>query len=223
MNDVNEQKSRMSMEKLLGSIPLVILAVDQDRRVVYGNISNNTMAKIPLNELAGLEPGNGNNTFVIGEDSRLRYFVEKTMETGEGQTSIEIVRDNQPDTVRTIHVSTVYLSDDSLVIALLQDVTGSRLYYNPGLEKRKLTEMLEKTGKICHDMNQPLQVASGSLDLALLMSESSDKDRELMTEARNQMNRAADIVREMMNLRSVYLRDTETNNNDTEKLNRKII
>ncbi len=221
MNDVNEQRSRISIEKLLGNIPIVMLAVDRDRRVVYGNISNGIMATVPLRELAGLESGDEDAAYVIGEDSRLRYFVDKTMETGEGQTSIEIVRDNQHDSVKTIHVSTVYLSDESLVIALLQDVTGSRLNYNPGLEKRKLAEMLEKTGKICHDMNQPLQVASGSLDLALLMSDCTDKDRELITEARNQMNRAADIVREMMNLRSIYLRDTEMHNNETGNLNRK--
>lgn len=60
------------------------------------------------------------------------------------------------------------------VTGLIQDSTRQKEQEGMLLEREKLQGVLEMAGAICHELNQPLQVISGSSEILLMDIESSD-------------------------------------------------
>lgn len=67
-------------------------------------------------------------------------------------------------------------------------------------QKEKLQGVLEMAGAVCHEINQPLQVVSGLLELLLLNAEESNPYREKLRNIQKGIERIGMLTRKIMNI-----------------------
>ena len=200
MEQLREKDQQISVEQILGAIPMVILLLDKESRIAYMNKPFECLALEEYKELTGINDYEAEGSRVVNPGSPLDGLVEKARQTGEDQSTIVVTRRKGAFVGKAFQVSAVQIESSTQTVVTIGEKSGP--VNGKGAGNGNITTVLEAVGKICHDLNQPLQVASGSLDLALLIAEDSCKDNELIIEARNQMNNVADIARKLMNLRS---------------------
>jgi len=122
-------------------------------------------------------------------------------------------RDNEDDIVRGLDSG----ADDYIVKPFKSSELRSRI--NSGrrmlelqaglLEKEKLQGVIEMSGAVCHEMNQPLQVVSGIAELLLMDIEEGDPLYEKVIMLKEQTERMGQITNKLMQVTSyktkVYL------------------
>ncbi|MEW6671359.1 MAG: response regulator [Thermodesulfobacteriota bacterium] len=68
------------------------------------------------------------------------------------------------------------------------------------LEKEKLQTVFETTGAVCHEMNQPLQVVSGVVELLMMDTKSNDPHYEKFKTLMEQTERMGEITNKLMKI-----------------------
>ncbi len=80
------------------------------------------------------------------------------------------------------------------------DITDRKKAEETVLEQQKLQGVLEMAGVICHELNQPLQVVSGSSELLLMDIKSSDRRYKLLKNIETSIRRMALLMRKIMGI-----------------------
>ncbi|MCX7005483.1 MAG: hypothetical protein NTV22_19755 [bacterium] len=68
------------------------------------------------------------------------------------------------------------------------------------IEHEKLQSVLAMAGAVCHELNQPLQVLSGFIDLLLLDSPADDSRTEYLRIMAEQVKRMTEVTRKLRNI-----------------------
>jgi PAS domain S-box-containing protein len=93
------------------------------------------------------------------------------------------------------------------VRGLLRDMTDRKRLEEVRLRHEKLESMLEIAGTICHELNQPIQIVSGYIDLlSKSTSESSPMGKKLNV-MKAQIHRMSIISKKLMSLKHYTTRD----------------
>lgn len=71
---------------------------------------------------------------------------------------------------------------------------------NEFLEKQKLQGVLEMAGAVCHELNQPLQVASGLAELLLMELPINDPVCPKLKKIKDEIDRIGILTRKIMNI-----------------------
>ncbi len=75
------------------------------------------------------------------------------------------------------------------------------------LYEERLQGALEMAGGICHELNQPLQVASGSSELLLMNLSRSNPLYETISKIKEQIDRMGDITRKLAGITTYHTKD----------------
>lgn len=79
-------------------------------------------------------------------------------------------------------------------LAVVRDMTELNRLHQQSLEYTKLQSMLEIAGTICHELNQPLQVLVGRLDLIRLQDTGNEKLRTHLDSITQSVKKISDIT-----------------------------
>lgn len=67
-------------------------------------------------------------------------------------------------------------------------------------KRQKLQGVLEMAGAVCHELNQPLQVAMGYSDMLLIDTEEDSPNREALMQIVESVNKMGELTRKIMNI-----------------------
>ena len=166
---------------VIESLTGAIILVDRDRRVVLSNKMAEQMTQLSKSRIHGKRGGevlgcvNANrSTAGCGFDPQcafcsIKKIVEETFENKFGKTfnivEIELTELGR----RQLKVSTKYLIIDDLetVLISMEDITKEKERERLRLENVRLVAAMETAGAVCHELNQPLTVVSGYIQLIL--------------------------------------------------------
>ncbi len=92
------------------------------------------------------------------------------------------------------------------VIGTHTDITERKRAEEEKRHNARLTAALEMAGAVCHELNQPLQVISGRIDL-LHLDSTDDRIQASLAVMKEQVDRMGTITRELMGLKKYSNRD----------------
>jgi len=89
----------------------------------------------------------------------------------------------------------------------LTDVTLRKESENMLREKDRLQGVLELSGAVCHELNQPLMSAFGYTDLLLMDMPENDPIRPRINKIQTQLERISNITKKMMHISRYKTKD----------------
>jgi PAS domain S-box-containing protein len=199
------QKEKQTLSLILESTPHGITLIDKDDQYLYVNpyftkITGYTLADIP-----------DKHTWFqkAYPDPAYRKLVLDTWKKDipiEGPVHIRefkiICKDGQ---VKDIEFRSSYTADKK--ISVLTDITQRKEADTVRREKDRLQGVLELSGAVCHEMNQPLMSISGYFELIMLDLPVDDPNYPRIKKIQVQLERMADITKKMMQISRYRTKD----------------
>jgi len=198
-------KEKETLSMILERTPHGISLVDNDGKYLYLNpyytkITGYTLEDTPSKEewFKKAYPDENyrkeiieawNNDILEGELGKIREFKIKCK---NGDT-------------KHIEFRSAFLKDKK--ISVLTDVTSRKESEKIVREKDRLQGVLELSGAVCHEMNQPLMGAFGYSDLILMDMSEDDINRSKMEKLQIQLKRISNITKEMMKISRYQTKD----------------
>ena len=106
-----------------------------------------------------------------------------------------------------ISVNTISYKGEKATLAYLRDTTDRKRLEEEKRHREKLEGVLEMAGTICHELNQPIQIVSGYVDLLSMdISEDSQTGKKL-DEMKGQINRMGIVTKKLMSLKDYTTQD----------------
>ncbi len=130
---------------------------------------------------------------ISGELGSLHYEFRTVRKDGE-------VRDTEVYSSRTVY------GGRPAIIGTYLDITERKRAEEEKKHNEQLTAALEMAGAVCHELNQPLQVISGHIDL-LRMDSTDGRVNASLEVIKEQVDRMGSITRELMGLKKYSNRD----------------
>lgn len=211
----NEKKKPCSvnLETVINNLISAIVVLDRDSSIILANNMAAFFADKTKSEMIGLRVGKAFNCvnadvdpagcgfspecqFCEIRNTFEKSFIDKCNITFR-DTSLEL----REVGLRDFRFTTTYLAKEDLVILAMEDITDMKVMENERLQKGRLIGAIETAGAICHEMNQPLQVISGYLDL---MADKRKKyppgDSKRLDTMRQQLHLLSEITRKLQNI-----------------------
>ncbi len=110
------------------------------------------------------------------------------------------VRDVEVYSTRTMY------RGKTAIIGTYLDITGLKRAEEEKRHSERLSVALEMAGAICHELNQPLQVISGRIDILSMVSQ-DDRTRKALEIMSDQVLRMGTITRKLMGLKKYSNRE----------------
>ncbi len=199
------KKERETFSMILESTPQGISLVDNDGRYLYVNsfftkITGYTLEDIPTKK-QWFEKAYPDKT-----------YRKKVMETWDNDiSSFEAghVREFQitckSGETKYIEFRSCFMEDKK--ISVLTDVTDRKQTEEISREKDRLQGVLELSGAVCHEMNQPLMSISGYFELILMDMPAQDPNYPRIKKIQSQLERMAGITKKLMKLSKYQTKD----------------
>lgn len=149
-------------------------------------------------------------TFMMSAASASQYGEEVLSplerEGAAHNVSCEFIRrDGSPMPVTLDCVLTSDEHDQPICLAVVRDMSEINRLHQQSLEYAKLQSVLELAGTICHELNQPLQVLVGRLDLIRLQDGGNEKLRNHLDSITQSVKKISNItlkLRQLTNYRT---------------------
>jgi len=199
------KQERETLSEILESIPQGICLVDNDGIYQYVNssftkITGYTLDDIPSKEMWFQKAypdaayrkkvmAAWSNDISTREASHVREF-EITCKNGD---------------TRYIEFRSCFMEDQK--ISVLTDITEKKETEEISREKDRLQAVLELSGAVCHEMNQPLMSISGYFELILLDMPESDPSYPRIKKIQTQLERMAGITKKLMKISKYQTKD----------------
>lgn len=92
-------------------------------------------------------------------------------------------------------------------VGVMLDLTEKNRAAKSRLQNEKLQGVLETAGAVCHELNQPLQIASGHIEMALLDAPGDPTVANLADKLHGQIERMASITNKLQNITRYETKD----------------
>jgi nitrogen-specific signal transduction histidine kinase len=203
--DATDPSRNDPIEGILDAIPLPILLIDKSLRIRWINKKGESLFGGERRDLNGqsIEPGPGGLwTWLRNPDSQKTLW--KQLETGAAgagrEQDVRILRDGKGTTCRLrISTSWVHFADEPVTLMALEDITSSRdLDQGSDLETLSLT--IQMACATAHDLNQPLSVLVGNLDLLMKQLEASGTQLDRISKISESADRVTEVVRRLQKI-----------------------
>lgn len=96
---------------------------------------------------------------------------------------------------------------DHQAIVTISDITWRMQAEQDRVQKERLQGALEMSGSVCHELNQPLQYVSGSIEILMMDLSNSDPLVETIMKMKTQVDRMGNITKKLMGITSYRTRD----------------
>lgn len=196
----SEEKYRILVEKANEAI-----FIGQEGRFVFVNPSLCDLVGIPASDLEGglmddiVWP---EDREVVMANYRKRVSGEKVPDSydfrliGAGNNAVWVY----------LSATVVPWKGKPATLNMMTDITNLKHSEEERRHSAKLAAALEMAGSICHELNQPLQVISGTVDL-LSMRNKDDRTRKALQAVHGQIDRLGAITKKLMGLKRYSNRD----------------
>jgi two-component system cell cycle sensor histidine kinase/response regulator CckA len=120
--------------------------------------------------------------------------------TGRTQNRSEVLRATRPEEDRFLQITLRRAIDRGTpgVLAVLSDATELKTLEAQVVQSQKMQAIGQLAGGVAHDFNNLLTAISGHCDLLLLRHEKDDPDYGDLVQVRQNANRAASLVRQLL-------------------------
>ncbi len=179
--------------------PVGFFSVDDQKIILECNLTAATLLERSLDELVK-QPI---TRFIIEEDQDIYYlhsnqaFQTKTPQ----ECNLRMLKNDGSAIWVQLATTTVRNTGDATICRIvMSNITERMLAEEMLLEQEKLQGVLEMSGAICHELNQPLQVISGSAELLLMNIEKSDPDYKTLKNIEVSINRMALLMHKIMGI-----------------------
>ena len=180
-------------DKFLDDLPVALARVNADGVIDYVNQSASQL----LGERA--VPGVRISNIIEGMG---RPFKERLAESmrGREQGRSEVARGQIGDREIFLQVtlSRIVKDGEAFVLAVLSDATELKTLEAQFVQSQKMQAVGQLAGGVAHDFNNLLTAINGHCDLMLLRHDSSDTDHADLMQIRQNANRAAALVRQLL-------------------------
>ncbi len=210
----------LDIEKLIDNMPSAVLIVDYDFNIQMANRLAEKFAGRLRKEMIGMKPGAAFKCVNADHASKacgtitscgmclavnlMRDLIESQRHKVCAEGCIELRDHGRMD----LKITATNLVEDKAVLVIIDDHTELKKLERDRVVKDKLQAAMETAGAICHEMNQPLQVISGYLDLLMTTSlEQDENNAKYLRISREQLDRLTTVTRKLNNLRR-YRTDT---------------
>ncbi|HUU29793.1 MAG TPA: histidine kinase dimerization/phospho-acceptor domain-containing protein, partial [archaeon] len=199
---------------IIDNLPVAIVVLDSDNKILLANRMAGKFAGRPPKDLPGFHVGEAFQCIHAQDDPEgcgygpscssciVGKTIDNTFKTDKACSMIEGAVEFEGQGKKIVRLSAEYLEQNASVILALEDITGLKKQEEERFEKNELLSALETVRSICHEMNQPLQVISGYLELMLMKSSKSEPYYEFLVRLKEQSDRLADISRKLMSIHS---------------------
>ncbi len=188
-----ETSSQISAAETLDAIPVSLLRLDIEGRVLWGNEQARTMLgpafKVGdlLNEI--VRPLGRSFDNVLDE-------VRNNKDRGSGE--MVHLTAGEFDSFAQVSLTRMTLQGQPTLMAVLTDASELRLLEDKFAQSSKMEAVGKLAGGVAHDFNNVLTAISGHCDLLLLRKDASHPDFSDLTQIRQNSNRAATLVRQLL-------------------------
>ena len=217
--------SSVHVESVIDNLPSAVIVFDRDILILLANEMATQIANRTKDQFPGLRGGEAFNCVHSkdvpegcghGPECRhctVKATVERSFRARSNLMMVEAEMEFLNLGRRNLRLSAIYLAENDAVILVIEDITDLKTAENERLERNKLIAAIETAGAVCHEMNQPLQVISGYLDIMLLKKELNGFNPNQLTKMREQLDRLGRITESLQHLKSFrskeYLCGTE--------------
>ncbi|MEM7743669.1 MAG: ATP-binding protein [Pseudomonadota bacterium] len=189
----SETATQVNASQTLEAIPVSLLHLDIEGRVFWGNAQAREMLgpTFRIGQMLGeiLQP--------LGRsiDSMLLE-----VQSGHDNSSGEMVRlrEGEFDSFAQVSLTRMSVQGQPSLIAVLTDASELRLLEDKFAQSQKMEAVGKLAGGVAHDFNNVLTAISGNCDLLLLRKDASHPDFSDLTQIRQNSNRAAALVRQLL-------------------------
>ena len=188
-----ETSSQVNAAETLEAIPVSLIHLDMEGRVFWGNAQAREMLG-PIFEIGRM----------LGEIVQpLGRSIESLMneaQSGREGASGEMVRLREGDFDKFAQISLTRMSvhGQPSLVAVLTDASELRMLEDKFAQSQKMEAVGKLAGGVAHDFNNVLTAISGNCDLLLLRKDASHPDFSDLTQIRQNANRAAALVRQLL-------------------------
>ena len=183
----------MSLTRTFDSLPVALVRMDLEGRTLAVNP--------PAQALLGPAAHDGAlfDELVEGLGRSVRDRVlEAARGLSSGRSEVGRARRDDQETFLQISLSRVVLDGAPSLIAVLSDATELKTLEAQFVQSQKMQAVGQLAGGVAHDFNNLLTAINGHCDLLLMRHDTTDPDHSDLTQIRQNANRAAALVRQML-------------------------
>lgn len=207
--DVTEQRrtektlkeSDARLRAFTEAIPDILFIYDEDGRYVEIFTSASDLLYDDLQKLKGDTIANALPAPVAALHDDI---IQKTLDTGKSQEfeyTLDVPRGTCYFESRTAPILGLE-GKKRLIASSVRDVTERKLAEKEVLEKEKLAGVMETTGAVCHELNQPLQIITGTCELLKMTDGLDDAVEKKINTIVQASERMAKLNHKLMNITS---------------------
>ena len=174
------------------AVPVALLRLDLQGRIMWSN----RRARRLLGDR--LEVGRGLGEIVEPLARPVSAIIGSAVRGIEGAREMIRLTEGGRDTFLQINLTRVDLDEHGSLIAVLADASELRQLEDQFAQSHKMEAIGKLAGGVAHDFNNVLTAISGHTDLLLLGKDAGDPDHSDLTQIRQNANRAAGLVRQLL-------------------------
>ncbi len=191
------QEQKDFSESLINSLPGIFYFFDEAGHFLRWNKNFETVSGYSSEEIKGIHPLD----LFEGED---RESVHKSLTDvftkGEAIAEAYLVSKTGTRTPYYFTGLRIQQKAHTYLVGVGVDITDRKRAEETLLEQEKLQGVLEMAGAVCHELNQPLQIVSGSSELLLMDVSDSDPKFKTIKSIDNSIKRMALLMRKIMGI-----------------------
>jgi len=199
------QREKETLSLILESTPHGISVIDNNDKYLYINpyytkITGYTLEDIPSKK-EWFEKAYPDKNY---REKVIETWGNDTLNDGLGETREFKIKCQNGD-VKHIEFRSSFLKDKK--ISVLTDVTSRKESEEMVREKDRLQGVLELSGAVCHEMNQPLMSTLGYFDLILMDMSVDDPNYSRICKIQTQLERMSNITKKLMEISRYQTKD----------------
>lgn len=206
--------TRKGLLDVINCLPLSVAVIDQERRVVLANHAVYQYVGKNEEELIGRVGGEAFGCVHHDDVPQGCGFGPDCIKCKLRQTLVDSLKHQQAHQLvetemvfkhlgkRFLRISTqpLALRKNQVVLLAIEDVTEAKKHEKISLEKEKLSAVLQTTGAVCHEMNQPLMTILGFSELLMEGAKTGKMDPSSLKEIITQVERLGNITAKLMSI-----------------------
>ncbi len=191
------QEQKHFTDSLINSLPGIFYFFDESGKFLRWNNNFEKASGYSEEEIASIHPL---DLFKGQDKESIQQSITEVFTSGKSDTEAYLISRTGARTPYYFTGQRIQQKARTYLIGVGVDITDRKQAEETLLEQQKLQGVLEMAGAICHELNQPLQIVSGSSELLLMDIKSSDSKYKTFKNIEASITRMALLMRKIMRI-----------------------